>query len=149
MFGIGSTEFILILVVALIVMGPDKLPQIARGLGKAISEFKRMSTDLQRTINVEIEKQEHQERVKKAEEEFGLNKEQEQAATPAPEQQTMDKAYDSATAVNQATPFSETTPSETTVETMAEKPSEQPADTPTADAQGATGAEKPATESKA
>jgi sec-independent protein translocase protein TatB len=148
MFGIGSTEFIVILVVALIIMGPDKLPQIARGLGKAISEFKRMSTDLQRTINVEIEKQEHQERVKKAEEEFGLNKDQEQAAStpePTPEQGAMDKAYDSATAVNQATPFSETTPTET----PAEKQPEQPTDTTAASAQSPAGADKPATESKA
>lgn len=40
MFGIGATELILILVIALIVFGPGKLPEVGKSLGSAISEFK-------------------------------------------------------------------------------------------------------------
>lgn len=41
MFGIGTPELLLVLVIALIVLGPTKLPELARAVGKAISEFKR------------------------------------------------------------------------------------------------------------
>ena len=41
MFGIGMQELILVLVVALIILGPKKLPDAAKSLGKALNEFKR------------------------------------------------------------------------------------------------------------
>lgn len=66
MFGIGSTELLVILVVALIVIGPSKLPQIARGVGKAFGEFKRASNDLKRTIDHEVDRIERDEKTKKA-----------------------------------------------------------------------------------
>jgi Tat protein translocase TatB subunit len=51
MFGIGFTEILVILVVALIVLGPDKLPEIAKTLGKAVREFRRTSDEIRKTVS--------------------------------------------------------------------------------------------------
>ena len=56
MFGtLGGPELILILVIALIVFGPRKLPEIGKSMGKMMYEFRKASTEFQRTINDEIE----------------------------------------------------------------------------------------------
>ena len=65
MFGIGTTELMIILVIALIVIGPQKLPEIARTLGKGFAEFKRMSNDVKRTVDLEAERLEQEERQSK------------------------------------------------------------------------------------
>lgn len=70
MFGIGSTELLVILVVALIVIGPAKLPEIARSLGKALGEFRRVSTDVKRTIEMEVEHEEQKAKAEKARKEL-------------------------------------------------------------------------------
>ncbi len=46
MFGIGMPELLIILVVALIVVGPKKLPDLAKGLGKGLSEFRRATDEI-------------------------------------------------------------------------------------------------------
>lgn len=51
MFGIGMQEMVLILAIALIVIGPKKLPDLARSLGKALGEFKRATSDLKDSID--------------------------------------------------------------------------------------------------
>ena len=53
MFGIGMTEMLLIAGLALIVLGPKKLPDLARSLGKGFAEFKRATNELKNTIEVE------------------------------------------------------------------------------------------------
>src|SRR5512134_3265572 len=55
MFGIGMTELIVILGVALIVFGPTRLPELARSLGRAMHEFRRASTDLRQTFREAVE----------------------------------------------------------------------------------------------
>lgn len=51
MFGIGMPELLIILVVALIVVGPRKLPDIAKGLGKGLSEFRKATDEIKSQIN--------------------------------------------------------------------------------------------------
>jgi len=46
MFGIGPTELIVILVIALLVIGPKKLPDLAKSLGKGLAEFRRATSDI-------------------------------------------------------------------------------------------------------
>lgn len=70
MFGIGSTELVVILVVALIILGPSKLPEIARSLGKALGEFRRVSTDVKRTIEMEAEQAEQKVKTEEAKKEL-------------------------------------------------------------------------------
>lgn len=50
MFGIGMPELLLILAVALIVLGPKKLPEMARALGRGLAEFRRTTDDVKREI---------------------------------------------------------------------------------------------------
>ena len=47
MFGVGPTELLVILVIALLVLGPKRLPELARSLGKAMGEFRRATSDIQ------------------------------------------------------------------------------------------------------
>ena len=55
---LGMQEMLIILVVALIVFGPRKLPQIGKTLGKSIAEFRRTSTELRSTLEREVQMEE-------------------------------------------------------------------------------------------
>ena len=50
MFGIGITEIVVILVVALLVVGPKKLPELAKTLGRTMAEFRRTADDFKESI---------------------------------------------------------------------------------------------------
>ena len=63
MFGsIGMPELIIILVIALIIFGPRKLPELGRSLGRSINEFKKASNELRSTLEDEIRVEEQRDR---------------------------------------------------------------------------------------
>lgn len=55
---LGVPELLFILVLALLVFGPRKLPEIGRTLGRAMGEFRRATSDLKRTLDVELSNEE-------------------------------------------------------------------------------------------
>ncbi len=63
MFGIGLPELILILVLGLLVLGPQRLPEVARTVGRIYGQLRRASEDFQRTIRQDIAAIERQEDV--------------------------------------------------------------------------------------
>jgi Tat protein translocase TatB subunit len=71
MFGIGVPEMVVILVVALIVLGPKRLPEVARALGKGLAEFRKVTGDVNRELEaarnmIEAEAREHENAARRA-----------------------------------------------------------------------------------
>jgi TatA/E family protein of Tat protein translocase len=54
-FGIGMPELLIVMAVALLVLGPKKLPEIARSLGRGMAEFRRASTELRNTLTAPLD----------------------------------------------------------------------------------------------
>jgi Tat protein translocase TatB subunit len=55
MFGIGLPELLIIMVIALVVIGPSKLPDIAKALGKGMAEFRKASQEIKDSFNLDEE----------------------------------------------------------------------------------------------
>ena len=94
MFGIGMPEMILILAIALVVIGPKKLPDLAKSLGRAMREFKKATNEFKETMQIEGEMED----VKKAfsgisddvKEAVDLNLEPEKKPAPSDQADTTD-----------------------------------------------------------
>lgn len=54
MFNIGMPELMLVFVVALVVVGPKRLPEIGRSIGKAVLAFKKASLDIKQALEQEV-----------------------------------------------------------------------------------------------
>lgn len=88
MFGIGGTELLVLAAVALVVVGPKRLPEVMRLFGKGLGEFRRMAHDVRSTVTAEMDRIDLEEKTKKAHEElFGDKKPEDPAAAArAPEE---------------------------------------------------------------
>lgn len=73
MFGIGMTELLVILGIALLVIGPRKLPEVARALGKGLAEFRKATQEVRDTLDREIRAQDFKQAVKDVKNEFSAN----------------------------------------------------------------------------
>ncbi len=62
MFGISGTELILIVAFALLIFGPDKLPEVGRTIGKVMNEFKRAQESMESMIRAEMYSKENEQR---------------------------------------------------------------------------------------
>ncbi len=84
MFGLGIPELLVIFVIALIVFGPKKLPDLGRSIGRAMAEFKKASQEFQETVQAEmkeVEKTAQLDEIKKMGQEITQG---ETAKTPEP-----------------------------------------------------------------
>ena len=67
MWNLGFPEIVIIFIVALVIFGPRKLPELGRSLGKGLSEFKKASNELKRTWEDEVEAVKHEVKVEQDE----------------------------------------------------------------------------------
>ena len=58
MFGLGTGEILVILFIILLLFGAKKLPELAKGLGKGVNEFKKASSEIKKEVNKAIESKE-------------------------------------------------------------------------------------------
>lgn len=70
MFNIGPMEFAVIMVVALLVIGPQKLPEVLRTVGRWMGEFKRMSSEVKSQFEMEVQRAESEDRQEKIKKEL-------------------------------------------------------------------------------
>lgn len=75
MFGLGMQELIVIFVIALLVFGPSKLPELGRSLGRAMAEFRRASEELKEGLTAELSTEEEKASAPTREEQHAANAE--------------------------------------------------------------------------
>ncbi len=118
MLGIGMQEILIILVVALIIIGPKRLPDLAKTLGKGLAEFKKAADDLQDTVRKDLETERHQDlkdRYPHLIPEDGDEERQDESSTEGPDRSSSPDATKKA---------DETSPSENANDTLSYSPDE-------------------------
>lgn len=115
--GLGTTELLVILVVALILFGPRKLPQLSRSLGKSLGEFKRASEDFKKTWEKEV-----------AMEEREKEGQIERAMLPPEDNSILGETVERATAVQTAADMQEVGPADSALNSAGTDYSRQQAD---------------------
>ena len=133
MFGIGSTELLVIILVALVVLGPKSLTGITRSLGKAVGEFRRVSTEFQRTLNAEVDQAAEEDRKKAAADTAQPARQDGPAAGTAQESAPAPKTTQTAQSATQQAAPQETAASMPTFDAVPQPPA-PPADSPLAQA---------------
>src|SRR5579859_429071 len=93
MFNLGPMEVLVIFVVAVLVFGPKKLPELGKSLGKGLAEFRRASSELRGSLEREMENIEHE--VKAQETQTHTPPSPVQAASPVSEPGTVHQASQS------------------------------------------------------
>ncbi len=73
MFGISGTELFIVVVFALLIFGPDKLPEFGRTVGKIMNEFKRAQESMESMIRAEMYGKEREERAQASEQAAAIN----------------------------------------------------------------------------
>lgn len=126
MFGIGFPELLLILAIALMVIGPRRLPDIARALGRALGEFKRATDEFKQTINEETRSLDIREQIIKGGKLYPPDANQPKSAGKT--KQPVDKNNPAPTP--NSTPLgplaNDATPGETNATAVTETPDDQP-----------------------
>ncbi|MGD9651400.1 MAG: Sec-independent protein translocase protein TatB [Candidatus Dadabacteria bacterium] len=84
MFGIGTSEILIILVIALLVLGPKEIPKIARTLGRGMRELERAKNELKSSIEFEINEEDAKQELAKKEAQTEEIKETEPAGDTTP-----------------------------------------------------------------
>ncbi len=119
---IGMQELIIIFVIALIVFGPRKLPQLGKSLGRSIAEFKRASNELRSTLEQEIRVEETRKEIMEPIETLG--EEAKKAVDDVTAIETEPETSASASKPAKATDVNDAVPSDTVQETTESTPHE-------------------------
>ena len=118
-------HLVVIFIVALIVLGPDKLPEVARALGRAMAEFRRITGDFRAQVEGELQDLERQARLR---EDIKVH-EADIASCLKQAEEMATAAFDQATApVTESGPLAAQPPAEEPLASSAPAPSEKPSD---------------------